>query len=171
MNWFGLSPASQIGSETRDNDAYAWPVSAASKAYAVNGLNQYTAVAGTAQTYDANGSLTGDGTNAYIYDGENRLVSATAAGVTATLTYDPLGRLFQVVKGAANTRFLTDGDAMVAEYDGSGALTNRYVHGSNAAADDPLLWYVGTGLTTKRYLHADHLGLSRAGLSFWRFRI
>ena len=29
-----------------------------------------------------------------------------AAGVTATLTYDPLGRLWQVVKGAANTRFL-----------------------------------------------------------------
>ncbi len=40
----------------------------------------------------------------------------------------------------------------------AGNLTNRYVHGSNAAADDPLMWYVGSGLTTKRYLHADHLG-------------
>ena len=150
--------ASQIATETRDNDAYAFPVAGATKAYTVNGLNQYTAVAGTAQTYDANGNLTGDGTNAYIYDGENRLVSATAAGVTATLTYDPLGRLWQVVKGAANTRFLYDGDALVGEYDGSGNLTNRYVHGSNAAADDPLMWYVGSGLTTKRYLHADHLG-------------
>ena len=99
VGWtFGLSPASQIATETRDNDAYAYSVANTSKAYSVNGLNQYTAVAGAAQTYDANGNLTGDGTSAYIYDGENRLVSATAAGVTATLTYDPLGRLWQVVK-------------------------------------------------------------------------
>src|SRR6266704_3637201 len=81
VGWtFTLNPASQIATETRTNDAYAFPVSGATKAYAVNGLNQYTAVAGTAQTYDANGNLTGDGTNAWIYDGENRLVSATAAG-------------------------------------------------------------------------------------------
>jgi RHS repeat-associated protein len=63
-----------------------------------------------------------------------------------------------VVKGSANTRFLYDGDALVGEYNSAGTLTNRYVHGSNLAADDPLLWYVGSGLTTKRYLHADHLG-------------
>ena len=53
---------------------------------------------------------------------------------------------------------IADGRAIVAEYDSSGNLANRYVHGSNAAADDPLVWYVGSGLTTKRYLHADHLG-------------
>jgi RHS repeat-associated protein len=160
VQWnFQISSASQLSSETRDNDAYAFSgIPTANKAYSVNGLNQYTAVAGTAQTYDASGNLTGDGTNAYVYDGENRLVSATAAGVTATLTYDPLGRLFQVVKGASNTRFLTDGDAIVAEYDGSAVLTNRYVHGSNVAADDPLVWYVGSGTATKRYLHSDHLG-------------
>jgi RHS repeat-associated protein len=160
VQWtFGISPASQIINEARDNDAYAFTgIPTANKAYSVNGLNQYTAVAGTGHTYDASGNLTGDGTNVYIYDGENRLVSGTAAGVTATLTYDPLGRLWQVVKGAANTRFLYDGDALVGEYDGAGTLTNRYVHGSNLAADDPLLWYVGSGLTTRRYLHADHLG-------------
>ena len=159
VGWtFGISPASQIVSETRTNDAYAFTgIATANKGYTVNGLNQYTAVAGTGHTYDANGNLTGDGTNAYIYDGENRLVSATAAGQTATLVYDPLGRLWQVVKGAANTRFLYDGDAIVAEYDGGGGMTNRFVHGSNAA-DDPLLWYVGSGTGTKRYLHADHLG-------------
>jgi RHS repeat-associated protein len=160
VQWnFQINQASQILSETRDNDAYAFTaIASANKTYAVNGLNQYTAVAGTGHTYDANGNLTGDWTNAYIYDGENRLVSATAAGITTTLTYDPLGRLWQMVKGAANTRYLYDGDALVGEYDGTGALTNRYVHGSNLAADDPLLWYVGAGTATKRYLHADHLG-------------
>ena len=93
-----------------------------------------------------------------MYDGENRLVSATTAGVAGTLTYDPVGRLWQVVKGATNTRFLADGDAVIGEYDSAGNLTNRYVHGSNTAADDPLVWYVGATLTTKRFLHADHLG-------------
>lgn len=158
VQWnFQINQASQILSETRDNDAYAFTgIPTANKGYAVNGLNQYTAVAGTGHTYDANGNLTGDGTNAYIYDGENRLVSAIASGVTTALTYDPMGRLWQVVKGAANTRFLYDGDALVAEYNSGGILSQRYVHGSNLAADDPLVWYEGG--TTKRYLHADHLG-------------
>ena len=77
--------------------------------------------------------------------------------MTTTVTYDPLGRLFEVVKGAADTRFLYDGDALIAEYDGTGALTNRYVHGADAEADDPLVWYQGSTLATKHYLHADHL--------------
>jgi RHS repeat-associated protein len=50
---------------------------------------------------------------------------------------------------------------MVAEYNSTGAtLKARYVHGSNAAADDPLVWYTYTGgvQTGKHFLHADHLG-------------
>ncbi len=51
-------------------------------------------------------------------DAENRLVSATAGGQTTTLTYDPLGRLWQVVKPVLsevegctpNTRFLSTHD-------------------------------------------------------------
>ena len=62
------------------------------------------------------------------------------------------------MKGSANTRFWHDGDALVAEYDGTNALVSRYVHGSNAAADDPLVWYVGAGTGTVRHFHADHLG-------------
>ena len=61
---------------------------------------------------------------------------------------------------AATTRFLYDGDALVAEYDGAtGAMTQRYVHGSNAAADDPLLWYSGPTIAgTLHWLHGDHQG-------------
>ena len=47
---------------------------------------------------------------------------------------------------------------MVAEYDGAGAILHRYVHGSNASADDPLLEYSGAGLAGKKWLHADRLG-------------
>ena len=38
-------------------------------------------------------------------------------------------------------RFLYDGDALVAEYDATGALPRRYVHG--AGADVPAIWYEG----------------------------
>ncbi len=70
-----------------------------------------------------------------------------------------MGRLWQLVKGAANTRFLYDGDALVAEYNSAGTMTARYAHGSNAAADDPLVWYSGSSRTGERWLHSDHLGL------------
>ena len=63
-----------------------------------------------------------------------------------------------MVEGAANARFLHDGDAVVAEYDGGGILANRYIHGSNTKADDPYVWYVGSGTGTKHYLHSDHRG-------------
>jgi RHS repeat-associated protein len=128
------------------------------------GLNQYTSAGPASFTYDGNGNLTSDGTNTYTYDVENRLVTATdSQGNVTTLTYDPLGRLFEVVQKKAtktnsDTRFVYDGDALAVEYNSSGTVTNRYVHGSNAAADDPLVWYSGATLGTVRYLHADHLG-------------
>lgn len=81
-----------------------------------------------------------------VYDAENRLVSASGAKAAA-LSYDPLGRLFQTSGGGVTTQFLYDGDQLVAEYDGSGALLRRYVHG--LGADDPLLWYEGAGLADR----------------------
>ena len=99
--------------------------------YSVNGLNQYTSVAGTTHTYDLNGNLTSDGATSFVYDAENRLVSAN--GGTKTLTYDPLGRLFQITSGSSTTQLLYDGDRLVAEYNGSGGtLWRRYVHGTGS---------------------------------------
>jgi RHS repeat-associated protein len=74
------------------------------------------------------------------------------------LGYDPLGRLFQVTGGANTTRFLYDGDALVAEYNAAGTLTARYAHG--AGADVPLVSYAGTGTGAgdRRNLLADHQG-------------
>lgn len=127
------------------------------RASAVNGLNQYTSAGPASFTYDANGNLITDGTWTYAYDAENRLVHATGAGKDVTLTYDPLGRLVQL--GGSNVgdvQFLYDGDALVAEYSvGAGAMANRYVHGSNAAADDPLVWYIGARPTHRLRGSAD----------------
>jgi RHS repeat-associated protein len=150
---FAHNPASQIASLNRDNDGYAWTGHyAVSRAYTTNGLNQYSGVGDRQYLYDLNGNLTSDGTRTYLYDVENRMVS----GNGATLAYDPLGRLYQVTLGAATTRFLYDGDALVAEYDGAGAMTRRYVHWDGA--DVPIMSYANAALTSPSYLHPDHQG-------------
>jgi RHS repeat-associated protein len=154
---FDYNPASQIVMRDSANAAYAnAPAPDGTRSYSVNGLNQYTSIGGTAHAYDLNGNLTSDGATNFVYDAENRLVSASGTK-TATLSYDPLGRLLQTSGGSAGaTRFLYDGDKLVAEYDSSGALKRRYVHG--LGADEPLLWYEGTGLSSRRGLLADHQG-------------
>jgi RHS repeat-associated protein len=159
VSWtFAHNPARQITQRTRSNDAYA-PTSAynVSRNYAVNGLNQYT-VAGTAAfQYDGNGNLTSDGTNTFTYDVENRLIGRSGG---VALRYDPMGRLYEVTGPSGATRFLYDGDALVAEYNVAGAITARYVHGSNPGADDPLIHYAGAGTAAadRRNLLADHQG-------------
>ena len=154
---FARNPAGQITSLTRDNDAYAWTGHyAANRAYAANGLNQYSAAGTASFGYDANGNLTSDGSRTYTYDIENRLVSSSNG---AALAYDPLGRLFQVTLGTSTTRFLYDGDALVAEYDGAGTLLRRHAHWQGA--DVPVATFDvsgGTGLGTLRYLFADQQG-------------
>jgi len=157
----GYNPASQIASRSNTNDAYAFTGNVAvNRGYTSNGLNQYSAVAGTGFGYDANGNLTSDGTNSYLYDIENRLVWRSGAGSSATMRYDPLGRLYETY--ATNTqkiRYLYDGDDLLAEYTDGGTLLRRYVHGPGAG-DDPLVWFEGASVTdsVKRYLYPDERG-------------
>jgi RHS repeat-associated protein len=109
----------------------------------------------------APGPLAGQ-TIAYSYDVENRLVGAsvpaTGTGSPIELGYDPLGRLAYSTGDPQFTRFLYDGDALVAEYDYSGNVLRRYVHG--AGTDEPLLWYEGSGVSSanRRHLGADQQG-------------
>ena len=128
---FAYNPASQVLSRSASNDAYAWSGPGTYvRGYAANGLNQYSGATSTGApavtySYDLNGNLTSDGTRSYVYDAENRLVSASGAE-TASLAYDPLGRLWQVTSGDANVRRLVyDGDALVVEYDSAGNMVRR----------------------------------------------
>jgi RHS repeat-associated protein len=151
---YGYNPAVQILSRSWDNGAYAYyPTTALSTTYVPDGLNRYGSVAGIAYNYDGRGNLQSDGSRTFTYDLENRLTSVSGSAAM-TLSYDPLGRLNQDVVGSATTQFLYDGDRLTAEYDGSGNLLRRYVHG--AGTDEPLVWYEGSGLTTRRWLHEDH---------------
>ncbi|MET3473090.1 RHS repeat-associated protein [Novosphingobium sp. 1529] len=157
---FGYNPASQITSLTRSNNAFVFTGTYnVNRSYTANGLNQYTAAGSAGFTYDANGNLTSDGTNSYTYDVENRLVTVSGSA-TATLRYDPLGRLYEITGTSGTTRFLNDGDALVGEYNTAGTLLRRYAHGADIAADDPIAWYEGADFTatSERMLRPDWQG-------------
>ena len=167
---FAYNPAGQVVGNGRANGVYLWTGNAASLSATADGLNRDVAIstvggggcAASGKGYDCNGNLTNDGWRSFAYDRENRLVSMSGlAG--ATLEYDPLGRLAKTTINGTTTRFLYDGDQLVAEYDVkvvNGAsvetLLRRYLHGSGT--DDPLVWYEGADLSAPRYLHADRQG-------------
>ena len=147
--------ASQLYIRAGSNSLYDWLPAAGSTTYTPDGLNRYAAVAGSTFAYDGRGNMISDGVNSYNYDVENRLLSASSP-TAISLAYDPLGRLQQTVVGASTTQFLYSGTQLVAEYDGSGNVLRRYVHGPGV--DDPVVWYEGSTLATRNYLHADERG-------------
>jgi RHS repeat-associated protein len=166
---FTYNPAGQMVTRGLSNDRYAFTDNVNfTRAYTVNGLNQYTSAGSFALANDNSGNLSAQ-TNAskpaeniaYGYDTENRLTGASGAKA-GTLAYDPLGRLFQTTDSSGDpiktTRFLYDGDALVAEYDGNNTLLRRYVHGPGV--DEPLVWYEGGTVSSgnRRYLFANHQG-------------
>lgn len=131
------------------------------KSYVYNQGNQLTANGGTYR-YDKNGNLiqkaSSTGITTYDWDYENRLVKVVMPdGTTAEFAYDPFGRRIQkktIQGGTADiTRYVYDNQSIVLEYDGSGAIVNKYLHGPHV--DEPLA--ITTGKTTY-YYHADGLG-------------
>jgi len=154
------NPAGQITTRTRTNANFAYtPPGTFSDAYASNGLNQYTTVAGLNLSHDSRGNITNDTAKTYTYDFSNRLTSASGSP-TANLSYDPIGRLYQVAAGST-VRFVYDGADVIAEVDTSGGVLRRYVHG--AGMDEPLVWFEGAGHSAsgtpdRRHLYADERG-------------
>lgn len=147
----------EIVSQTWTNDLYQWSGYAnGTKSYSANGLNQYTVAAGATMSYDTKGNLTGDGVWNYTYDADNKLKTAAKTGYSASLAYDAEGRLMATVLAGVTTNLRYDGLDLVAEYNQSGGLLRRYVHGPGI--DEPLVWYEGSGTTSKTWLYSDHLG-------------
>jgi RHS repeat-associated protein len=121
--------------------------------YTPNNLNQYTQIDNQALSYDNNGNLTQYDGWTYAFNGHNRLTSALKTGQNLQLGYDPTGRLHSSTLNGTKAHFLYDGDELVAEYNSSGTLLSRYVHGM--AVDNPLVEYVGSGTNNSRYLLAN----------------
>ena len=129
----GYNAANQrIGQTISDNSWVNYPAATASTvSYTANALNQYTAVGAVSPTYDGNANLTSDGTFTLGYDAENRLISASGAGTTATYAFDAQGRRKSKTVNGTTTVFVTDaGNREVLEYDGaSGAIQRWYAYG------------------------------------------
>ena len=110
--------------------------------YHANELNQYTDARGATLTYDEDGNLTSrtntSGTTNYEYDPENRLVRVRTPGDgTLDYLYDALSNRVAVNHDGRVTRYRHDPIGLVdvmAEYDGSGNLVGRYVHGLGLVA-------------------------------------
>jgi RHS repeat-associated protein len=122
----------RIGQSATDNSWWSYPATATNVAYIANNLNQYTTVGSVNNvTYDGNGNLAYDGSFSYGYDAENRLISATGSGLTASYAYDAQGRRKSKTVNGTTTIYVTDADNReVLEYDGSsGAIGNWYSYG------------------------------------------
>jgi RHS repeat-associated protein len=159
-NWTDLAynPAGEIVSTTTSNTGYDFALpSGYTDTYTANGLNQYTTAGGVTPTYtDGRGNTTYDGTKTYAYDYSNRM---TSAGVS-TMSYDPASRLYQAT-GSTTVQFLYDGADIIGEYNTSGMLLRRYVHGPDV--DEPLVWFEGaghsgSGTPDRRHLYTDERG-------------
>ena len=132
-------------------------MAATSATYASNVLNQYTTVNSTAYSYDKRGNFVSNGLWTYGYDTENRLVSATGPGVTASYSYDPFGRRLKKSVNSTTTLWASYGDQEIAEYSGPGntvSLVRRFVYGPGL--DEPVAAVSASNVRT--YQFQDALG-------------
>ena len=89
---------------------------------AANRLTQRVANGVTiSPTWDANGSLTNDGTNAYVWDARNRL---SQIGGLGSFVYDAFGRRQTATRGGTATSFLYDGWEVAQEQQSGAASAN-----------------------------------------------
>ena len=147
------NPASQIASQTRSNDSFAYSgLTNVNVNYTSNGRNQYTAAGQTNFSYlDGNGNLTSDGATTFGYDLENKLTSTSGASTT-TLAYDPINRLDLYTAGSS-TRFVYDGVEVAAKLDAAGNVLRREIRGDSP--DELLVEY---NTSDWRYIHRDERG-------------
>ena len=101
------------------------PPAAPTASYNLN--NQLTNWNGATLTYDNNGNLTNDGTNTYMWNARNQLVTISGS-VNANFQYDAFGRrVSKTINGT--TQFLYDGVNPVQEISGTSASANLLTGG------------------------------------------
>ena len=99
-----------------------------------NNRNELSGYDGITLSYDYNGNTIAkadsNGTTTYHYDYENRMIGVDLpGGGTATYKYDALGRRIEKNVNGIVTRFLWDGNRLLAEYDASDNLVRNYFSG------------------------------------------
>ncbi|MBI4398402.1 MAG: RHS repeat protein, partial [Candidatus Omnitrophica bacterium] len=129
--------------------------------YTTNSLNEYTVVGDEVLEYDANGNLvkrrnviTGNQTF-YEYDMLDQLVKITLPGGSQIqYVYDAQGRKVAKTAAGVTTRYLWDGDELLAELDVAGNLLASYVHGPEV---DEVLHQEDSISGETLYFHQDEL--------------
>ncbi|MEP2775034.1 MAG: RHS repeat-associated core domain-containing protein [Luteolibacter sp.] len=121
-----------IGNRLKSADSLTLP---GSPNYAVNALNQYTAVDSNNPAYDDDGNATAYPVPAHLaanstltWDAENRLTGATVNSVTTTYLYDAQSRRIATINGATTTLTIYDGWNPIAKYSGA-TLEETYIWG------------------------------------------
>jgi RHS repeat-associated protein len=114
--------------------------------------NKLNTVGGTSYGFDSNGNTTSQAARQYTYNQNQRLVQVVDGAMTATYTYDGNGqRVKKVVNGVATIFHYDEGGQLIAESNGSGAITAVYVYLNG----QPLAKIEGTSVY---YYHNDALG-------------
>ena len=100
---YGYDADGNRNTETLNGTATTFTVAASSNQLASlsSGLN-------ITYSYDADGNLTGDGTNTYSYDDTGRLASVTTPSGVVTYRYNALGQRVEKTVGGVTTVFIYD---------------------------------------------------------------
>lgn len=153
---FGLTydNVHELTGMSANDGSFLWiPAAASTSSYATaNDLNQYPSVDGTDYTYDANGSLTA-GQQSATFDALNRVTQIVSGSTTNNYSVDPLNRQARKSVNGSNTDYLYNGQQLIATYDDSGDLLQRFIPG--LGLDERFINIQGG---TSTYLHADRIG-------------
>lgn len=125
---------------------------------AVGAGNRLTASDGQTLVYDSAGNLVGDGTFTYSWNSRNQLSGVVGLGLTASFSYDALGRRTAKSVNGATTEYLHDGASVIRETVSGGQTTNVLL---GLGVDETLVRY-GSG--SDRTALADALGSTIATL-------
>lgn len=128
--------------------------------YVPNALNQYKSVGGQTLSYDTNLNLSGYQGLTYVYDAQNRMVSATGNGHNAQFAYDGLGRCVRRVIDGTTTVLVYDGWKPIVEANGSGGVVATNVYGRGP--DEILSRVIASG---SFYFKSDAMGNVRFALN------
>ncbi|MHB8404395.1 MAG: RHS repeat-associated core domain-containing protein [Gammaproteobacteria bacterium] len=150
---YGYNKDGDIVSRGGTFDVTNLPAALASATYDAN--NRLTNWGGTTLAYDADGNLTGDGTNTYTWNTRNQLMAISGSS-TASFVYDALGRRESKTINGTSTNFLYDGLNMEQELSGTTPTAN-YLTGANI--DE--VFSRSTSGATQSYL-TDNLGSTLA---------
>jgi RHS repeat-associated protein len=159
----GKSVTYEVAGRRRDAMTVTTPTSTDRTSYFHNDLNQYTNIRfGNVDHFtghDNNFNLTNYNGWTYLYDAENRLVSASnsASGRSAAFVYDAIGRCVRrtITVGATTTTTVLTYDQWtpIVEWDGNGNSTATNIYG---LGDDEIL-YRSSG-STQWYYKSDPMG-------------